>query len=439
MKNLKLTKSEIQECQDLFEIFSKDSNLLDKKLADMNMDPTTVRMDFCAGIDEFYKLYAGDVDAAAIEEKIKESVKGKSPLETYSYLANLMTAMAHIGSKVFDDENFCKCMEDHNNILKAIEMGLITEEDPYIDNGIEDMMAIISENIEAFAVLFADHPDLAELQEACLTEETAQVQAIALNTREASINMAAAIYVMQEEGKLKSLGDTRYTARDIGVMSASVLEIDAAYKSGSVETAKRVFQKASRVAVTLLVAAPGIVVGMGIFGIIGLLTNFATVWMLVSAAAIGVNLKAHYDILAEKLSPVFAVGGRILNVTLDKVRPVYAKVSSWVQNNVVINAQPVWKKCCTFVRARIIIPAAVALLKAKDLAVNVAKNVKEKAVAVWEKAKESARAVARDVHDVVEAEDIPVVETDAEEEIDIVEEADVEEDDDTIEEGGIDA
>lgn len=439
MKNLKLTKSEIQECQDLFEIFSKDATLLDKKLTDMDRDPATVRMDICTGIDEFYKFYAGDVDAAAIEGKIKENLMGKSPLETYSYLSNLMTAMAHIGSKVFDDKNFSKCMEDHNNIIKAIEMGLITEEDPYIANGVEDMMTIISENIEAFAVLFADHPDMAELQEACLTEETTEVQAIAMNTREASINMAAAIYVMQEEGKLKSLGDTRYTARDIGVMSASVLEIDAAYKSGSVETAKSVFQKASRVAVTLLVATPGIVVGMCILDFIGLLTNFATIWMLVGAAAIGVNLKAHYDILAEKLSPVFAVGGRILNITLDKVRPVYAKVSSWVQNNVVTNAEPVWKKCCIFVRERIIIPAAVVLLKAKDLAVNVAKNVNEKAVVAWEKAKVSARAVVRDAHDMVEAEGIQVEETDVEEEIDMVEEIDVEEDDDTIEEGDVEA
>lgn len=436
MKNLKLTKNEIQECQELFEIFSKDAALLDKKLTAMNMDPAAVRNEIGAGIDEFYKFYAGNVDAAAIEGKIKETMMSKSPLEAYSYLANLMTAMAHIGSKVFDDEDFSKCLEDHKNILKAIELGLITEEDPHIAHGIEDMMAIVSENIEAFAVLFADHPDLAELQEACLTEETAKVQAIAMNTREASVNMAAAIYVMQEAGKLKSLGDTRYTARDIGVMSASVLEIDAAYKSGSVETAKNVFQKASRAAVTLLVATPSIVVGMGVLGFIGLLTNFATIWMLVGAAAIYINLKAHYDILAEKLSPVFAVGGRVLKVTLDKVRPVYAKVSSWVQNNVVANARPVWKKCCTFVRDRIIIPAAVVLLKAKDLAVNVAMTAKEKAIAVWEKAKTSARAVARDARDVAEAEGVQVAETDVEEEIDVVEEAD-EEEEDTVEEDTI--
>ena len=43
MKNLKLTKNEIQECQELFEIFSKDAALLDKKLTAMNMDPATVR------------------------------------------------------------------------------------------------------------------------------------------------------------------------------------------------------------------------------------------------------------------------------------------------------------------------------------------------------------------------------------------------------------
>ena len=436
MKNLKLTKNEIQECQELFEIFSKDAALLDKKLTAMNMDPAAVRNEICTGIDEFYKFYAGYFDAAAIEGKIKETMMSKSPLEAYSYLANLMTAMAHIGSKVFDDEDFNKCLEDHKNILKAIELGLITEEDPHITHGIEDMMAIVSENIEAFAVLFADHPDLAELQEACLTEETAKVQAIAMNTREASVNMAAAIYVMQEAGNLKSLGDTRYTARDIGVMSASVLEIDAAYKSGSVETAKNVFQKASRAAVTLLVATPSIVVGMGVLGFIGLLTNFATIWMLVGAAAIYINLKAHYDILAEKLSPVFAVGGRVLKVTLDKVRPVYAKVSSWVQNNVVANARPVWKKCCTFVHDRIIIPAAVVLLKAKDLVVNVAMTAKEKAIAVWEKAKTSARAVVRDARDVAAAEGVQVEETDVEEEIDVVEEVD-EEEDDAVEEDAI--
>ena len=145
MKNLKLTKNEIQECQELFEIFSKDAALLDKKLTAMNMDPAAVRNEIGTGIDEFYKFYAGDVDAAAIEGKIKETMMSKSPLEAYSYLANLMTAMAHIGSKVFDDEDFNKCLEDHKNILKAIELGLITEEDPHITHGIEDMMATLAE------------------------------------------------------------------------------------------------------------------------------------------------------------------------------------------------------------------------------------------------------------------------------------------------------
>lgn len=364
MKKMKLTREEINGCQKLVEQFAETPSLVDQKLTELGKNPKETRQQIEEGVAAFYKLYSGEVNQKTILNKLQKTMEGMSSLQKYCYLANLMTALSTIEGKVFGDDTWEKKLEDYQTILTAIKMGIIQEDDSRIADCAEEMMDIVSENIAAFSVLFVDNPDLVQLQEACLTENTEQVKAVALNTRETAANMASAVYIMQESGRLPSLGDTHYSARDIGVMSASILEIDAAQKTGSEKTAKSVFQKASRTAVTLLMASPSIVAGLSVFTIIAALTNFSTLGMIVSGVAIGLNLKVHYDLLAEKVSPILNWGGKVLNTALGVVKPIYSKITSWVQNTVVPNAMSIWRRCCDFTCEHILIPAATFVLKA---------------------------------------------------------------------------
>lgn len=263
MKNMKLTKNEIMACKELFEKLATDPELLDRMLQALEKDPAEIRAQLNQGVEDFYNFYGGDVNTDTIKAKMTEATASMSPLQQYSYYANLMTAFSHIGGKVFHDEAWSKCLTDHENILSAIELGLIDENDAYVTNGLEQMQQIIAENIEAFAILFVDVPDMEALMDACMSRDADTVKTMALNSRELAVDMAAAVYLMQESGKLKSLGNAHYSPRDIAVMSASGLEIDAARKSGNLETVKKVIRKAAVAAVTLVVTAP-FALGLGI-------------------------------------------------------------------------------------------------------------------------------------------------------------------------------
>lgn len=395
MADLKLTRAEISKVQNLMEFFAKNTEQIARSLEKLDLDPETASGQIESGIDEFYRLYSGEVSKQDITARIQETTADMTPLQEYAYLANIVTAISHIGGKMYNDENWDKCLEDHRYILAAIDMGMIEEDNLNVKEALEEMRELVSENIDAFAVLFVDNPDLAELQNACLTEDTAQVQAIAYNTRKAAVCMASAIFVLQERGELPSLADTHYPPEAMGVLAASMLEIDAAQKTGSVDTAKKVFSKAAKAAVTLLVAMPGVVLGMSLFTLIAFMTNLSSVWMIVSGVAIGLNLKAHYDVLKEKLNPVFCFGERILDTTLGAVKPLYAKLSSWIHNTVAPNAAPIWGKCCEFTRNKVLIPAVAFILKTKNFAVKTANLIANKAVCTVEKVMTAAENIVQ--------------------------------------------
>ncbi len=425
MKKMNLTRKEINECQKLVEQFAENPSLVDQELTKLGKDPKETRKQIEEGVEAFYQLFSGEVNQKTILNKLQKTMEGMSSLQKYCYLANLMTALSTIEGKVFGDDTWEKKLEDYQTILTAIKMGIIQEDDSRIADCAEEMMDIVSENITAFAVLFVDNPDLVQLQEACLTENTDQVKAIALNTRETAVNMASAVYIMQESGRLPSLGDTHYAARDIGVMSASILEIDAAQKTGSEKAAKSVFQKASRAAVTLLLASPGIVAGLSVFTIMGVLTNFSTLGMIVSGVAIGLNLKVHYDLMAEKASPILNWGGKVLNTALGVVKPIYSKITSWVQNTVVPNAVAIWRKCCDFASEHILIPAAAFVLTAWNAIHNSVRKAAHKVGNLYK----AAQNVAQRDQNIVEANAVveeETQETELEEETPVQEVTDVE-------------
>ena len=394
MKNLELTRKEMEACQELVVEIAAKPDLVQEKLRALGKDPGAVCREIEDGVSDFYKLYEGEVNKETIQAMIQNAQKDMTPLQKYTYLANLMTAITHIEGRVFDDPAWEKCLEDHRNILSAIEMGLIEEDGLHVAEAVGEMQSLVSENIEEFAVLFVDNPDLAELQQACLTEGTDQVRAIAFNTRDMAVHTAEALYILQESGELPTLGDTRYPPKAMGILSATMLEMDAAQKTGSLETFKKVFQKAARVAVALLVASPGILMGMTLLGLIGFFTNFATLWMIIGGFAIGMNLKAHYDVLKEKMQPVYAFGGKVLDVTLDKVKPLYAKLSSWIQNTVLPKVVHVWDKCRTFIQDRILIPAVGIILKAKDAIIRMADHARD----FVQKRFQSARNIEREAN-----------------------------------------
>lgn len=408
-KKLKLSKAEITQCQELFERITDDATLLDQELSKLGKDGAQCRREIESGIDEFYRLNSGNVSKEDIRKKIAEATKDMPPIKEYRYLANVLTAITHIGHNVFVDDTWSKCMKDHESILAAIDNGIIDEDNALVKSGLGEMRSLLAENIEALAPLFGNSMEMAKLQESCLNDRPEEVQAIAMNTREAAFNMAVATYILQEKDELPSLGKVRFSARDIGVLSASMLEIDAAVKSGSADTLKKVFSKVSRTVVTLLVSSPAIIVGIGIFSVFSLLTNFATIWMLTGAVVIGLNLKVHYDNLKDKLSPCFNVGGKILNTTLEKVGPLYRKLSDWVQNTVIPTAIPVWQRSFRFMRDRVLVPLAVTIINAKDTIVSLAKAAKERAAEAIEQAKaavQAARRVAKDADTLSESDSV---------------------------------
>lgn len=412
MKKMKLTENEIKECKELLELFLKDASVRNQKLIDLNWDPYVVNEEINKGIDEFYQLYQTEIDINTIEMKMEKELSDMTNMQKYSYLAKLVTAVAAIGGNVFDDKEFTSCLEDYEKVLKAIELEIIQQDDnQYVLDGIENMKKVISENIHMFAVLFVDNPDLAELQEACLAEDLSTVEAIALNSRKASVDMATAIFIMQEEGKLCSLGNVRYTPRNIGVMSAAMLEIDAAQKSGSLEMVKTVFEKACRAAVTLVVTSPGVAIAAGLFGMIALLTNFSTIWMLISGAAILINLDTYREIVDKKVSDAFHVGGRMLGVTLDKVKPLYLKLSDWVQNTVVPNSFLVWEESAEFVKKQIMIPTVAVVFKAKDFTQKAVNKIVDHVGVAYQKAKDFVSSLILSARNLNENEDKDIIET----------------------------
>lgn len=413
MKNMKLSKKEVLSCKELFEKIVADPELADRMLKVLGKDPAEVRAELNRGVEDFYNFYEGEVNVDTVKEKLAEATASMSILQQYNYYANLITAFSHIGAKVFNDEAWTKCLSDHQNILSAIELGLIEENDLHIADGIAQMQQIVAENIEAFAVLFVDDPDMVDLLDACLTEDVATVKAMALNSRELAVDMAAAVYIMQESGELKSLGATRYSARDIGVMTASGLEIDAARKSGNLELAKKVIRKAAITAVALAITAPfALAAGVTSWLVLEqvaliastsftMYLNLLSIVTLVSGAAALVIGTPIFDMAKNVFENLMAKGAKVLSTAVDAVKPMLTKLSAWVRNTVVPAALPIWERCRSFTYHKIMVPAVAFILKNRKVIIQTAGNIIQKAKAIYEKVTHKAGEVYQQGSEIV--------------------------------------
>lgn len=363
----KLSKREIAAVEKMFTSLCTSQDSLDHELeALFKENSAQVKQSIMNGVDKFYTLYSKDVDEKTIRNMLEHNMEGMSKIKQYSYLSNLLVALTHVCGNILEGEKWSKLLEEHRVVLKAIEMGLMEENGEEVQKGINDMLELVTSNIEACSVLFIGEPPYEKLFSACLTEKPETVEALAVNTRSSAVNMAAALYILQERGELPSLGDTRIPPQEMGVMAASLMEIDAAHKSGSWDGAKKVIEKAAKTATILLVTSPDILKDTVFFTFVGLLTNFSVLWMLIAGVILAINVRIRHNTVKEHMEPVFKVGAKMMKTGLDMVQKISHKFSEWIETSMLSKALPVWRKCSDFAVNGILIPAATFLVRAKD-------------------------------------------------------------------------
>ena len=363
----KLSKKEIAAVEKMFTSLCASQDSLDHELEALFKDSSAqIKQSITDGVDKFYTLYSKDVDEKTIRNMLEHNMEGMSKIKQYSYLSNLLVALTHVCGNILEGEKWSKLLEEHRVVLKATEMGLMEENSEEVQNGINDMLELVTSNIDACSVLFIGDPPYEKLLSACLTEKPETVEALAVNTRSSALNMAAALYILQERGELSSLGDTRIPPQEMGVMAASLMEIDAAHKSGSWDGAKKVIAKAAKTATILLVTSPDILKDTVFFTFVGLLTNFSVLWMLIAGVILAINVRIRHNAVKEHMEPVFKVGAKMMETGLDMVQKISHKFSEWIETSMLSKALPVWRKCSDFAIDGILIPAATFLVRAKD-------------------------------------------------------------------------
>lgn len=386
-----LNRKEIAAAETLFSSLCASGDALDRKLEEIFEDSADeVKEDIINGVDRFYALYEKDVDEEVIRDLLDRNMEGMPKVKQYSYLANLSLALTHVCGNILEGERWSQAIDEHQVIMKALDMGLMTEDSQEVQAGIDEMLELIAVNVDACSVLFIGEPPYEKLFSACMTEKPEDVKALAINTRSSAVNMAAALYILQERGELPSLGDTRIPARDMGVMAASLMEIDAAHKSGSWEGVRKIVEKASKTAAVLLVSSPDLMKDAAFFACVGIFTNFATLWMLVAGVIVFINARIHHETNKEHMEPVFKVGAKLLNVTLDMAQKVSHKLLEWVQITVLPKVLPVWRRCRDFTVNCILIPSAAFLIKAKEEVLRVAGITVDKAESAYTHLREEA-------------------------------------------------
>lgn len=384
----KLSGTEYEILSERFQHYCDADEAVRKDIVKNGGDPEKILSGITSGVDRFYKLYESDMSSEDIQDELENKMENMDKRQQYFYLANLLTAMTHMCGRSLGEKNWEQMEEDHESILHAIDKGVLDMDSDTVQEDIDEMLDLITEQIQQASILIIKSPRYEELQQACMEQEIDKVKALAVNTREAAVNMAAALYTLHAEKKLSSLGKGNIKPEDFGVMAASSLEMDAAVKdaaaNGSWSVAKDMIAKASKAAVTLLVASPVLAEGALFLWLLGILASFSNVVLLIGGAIVFINLKARMDQVKEQLQPLFRAGARIVDATLDKVHSVYSRVAAWTDVNVVPRVLPLWKQCSGFVMNRIIRPAAAWLLRAKNV-------VEEKTSAVFQKARDAAR------------------------------------------------
>ena len=146
----KLSKKEITAAEKLFTILCASQNALDRELeAVFKNNSNQVKQSIVDGVDKFYTLYSKDVDEKTIRDMLAQNMKGMSKVKQYSYLSNLLVALTHVCGNIIEGEKWGKLLEEHSVILKAIEMGLMEEDGEEVQTGIDDMLDLVTSNIDA--------------------------------------------------------------------------------------------------------------------------------------------------------------------------------------------------------------------------------------------------------------------------------------------------
>lgn len=362
----KLSKQEIARVEALVTELCATPEVLDKTLAEeFGEKGGEIRADLERGVDKFYQLYNGKLDQGTLRNKLTENMKDMSQTQRYTYLLNLTLALTQVCGNIVEGPEWNEALEAHQAILDAVRAGTLDEQNAVVSASLDEMLNMIVEQSDAFAVLFLGDLPYEELLEACVDGDPAEIQALAANTRGVAVSMSAALYILHQKNQLPSLEGAEISPEDMGVMSASLLEIDAAHKCGSWERAKDIIQRAARAAVTLLVASPSLLgTTVSVVVLLSLLTSFSTIWMLIGGAVLFINARMRLHQVKEHIEPICNAGGELLDTALDKAKDLCASFKDWVSDTILPRVIPVWHRFRDFAVNKVILPAAAFLLQA---------------------------------------------------------------------------
>lgn len=363
-----LTKEEIQRVEAQYSVFCGNAETLGEALREQfGDDAGEVQRKLEQGVDKFYETFSGTVSERTLQDKLEENMRAMTPKEKYLYLSNLLLALTQVCGAMVEGPEWNEALNDNKITLAGLASGAIPEDSAELETGIGDMLKLVAEQSHAFSALFIGAPSYQKLMQTCLTEENpAVVKAVAANTRQSAVNMAAALYLLQERDSLPSLKGVKIPPEEMGVMSASLLEMDAAQKSGSWERAKAIVEKAAKTAITLLVASPALIADAAALLLVGMLLSLPNIGALILGAILLVNARIHFQSVKAHLEPALNAGAKALDVTLDKVKDGWTSFQNWVSDSVLSKALSVWRRCRDFTVNSLMLPAAAFLLKSKS-------------------------------------------------------------------------
>lgn len=394
---LNLTAQELDHCAKLFHATSRPGGalkLLQKHFGDKAED---ILREMTKGADEFMTMNAQDIDSQAIRTKIDAMLEDKTPAEQLRVLSNVLTAMSYCGSTLHGNSAWTNHIDLCRRTLDGMNQGLVNEDDPLIFQTILETKAHLCAHIESTAVLFVHLPQYEKVLRACGSANPDEVKAVAIESREGNIAMAAAVYTLAHTGKLPSMNPEAFTPYVAGVQTACHLAVDAAKKSGlAKEKVIAIIQKAARVMCILLVGAvfATLTLGVGLissnslafffdmfFNAEALAQVIALILMAVSAL---ISIRPVHDLGVRLADDVI----KVCTATVSAVKVAYRQVSSWVINTVLPTVWPYWEMARDFVMTRIIRPTIAFFHK-----------VREGAVQFTDKAGHSLRTFAAQVSD----------------------------------------
>lgn len=337
--------ADMMRLEELYTKFCGDKQLLRQELVkEFGADKEAlVEAELENGVDSFYELYQSKMTGEELHNRLADNMKGMDNVKKFHYLSNLIIALNAANGEVLDASGQEDIMSENEIISAAVENGMFDNDSPVLQDAISKMQDLIESDVEHFAVLFAGTPPYETLLDACVEGDAEEVKALAANTRQSAINMAGAMAILNHRGVKAFAEKDSIHPRDMGVVAASSLEMDAVQKQGDQEESTTLIQKIARTAFTLLVASPSIVQDAAALTLVAVPTNFSSLWLLISGAILVINVRVHMDNQKKHMEPIFNTGARILNSTLESAKKTAAHVMDWIQTTVIPAAIPVWE------------------------------------------------------------------------------------------------